>query len=128
MTLQQMMPQTKWSNDDQTTVYIEFSGQWQPHEFTDAQQQLQKLLDEVGHSVSVIVNILEPRPLPMDTLKELSNFLSMSHPNRREVIFIISQSFSKGFHEVLRRLFAGELPDYVHITYTIDEAERLLTR
>ena len=100
------MHETNWASEQQKAIYIEFGGKWQQQEFTDAERTVHQMLSKVGHSVGVVVNITEPRPLTMDLVRQMREFLSLGHPNRGQVILVTPAGYQEGFQEVIRRALA----------------------
>ncbi len=120
------MHETNWASEQQKAIYIEFGGKWQQQEFTDAERTVHQMLSKVGHSVGVVVNITEPRPLTMDLVRQMRELLSLGHPNRGQVILVTPAGYQEGFQEVIRRAFGGSVPDHIRFADSIQQAETLL--
>jgi hypothetical protein len=121
-----MINQATWANDQQTAVYLEFTGAWQPEDFTRAQSDLTAMLSDVGHSVAVVVNIVDPRPISMNVVGEMQHLLNMQHPNRDKIVVVAPAGFRRGLEEIVRRSFGGNLPAHVRFATDLDEADRAL--
>jgi len=120
------MYEANWANNQQTAVYLAFEGAWGPDEFVDAEHALSDMLSEVGHSVSVVVHLAEPQPISMEMVPQIRNFISLEHPNRSQVVMVVTPDYLPGMSELVRRSFGGEVPAYLHFVSTLDEAETLL--
>lgn len=120
------MIEAQWANDQHTTVYLALNGTWQSNEFAIAQQNLHTMLNEVGHSVSVIVHIVEPQPVSMEMVSQLHSLIEMENPNRDQMIIVAINGYLQGVEEVVRRTFNGHYPDYLHFTTDTNQAEQIL--
>ena len=120
------MHEANWTNDQQKAIYLEFGGNWQQQEFTDAERNLHHMLSQVGHSVSVVVNITEPRPLTMDLVRQMRDFLSLGHPNRGKMVLVTPTDYRQGFEEVVRRTFGGTTPAHIRFANDVEQARSLL--
>jgi len=121
-----MMHKTNWANDQQTAVFVEFNGGWEAEDFINATNELRDMLNEVGHAVSVVVNIRDPRPISMSVLGEVRNFLDLDHPNRDQVVFVAPDGFLQGIQNVIIRTFGGNAPIYLHFANDLDKADKVL--
>jgi len=120
------MHETRWLDDEQRTIYIEFAGNWDALEFIETERQLYKLLSKVGHQVAVILNLTEARPLTMDLVRQLRDLLSTDHPNRGEVVLVTLPDYQPAFGEVVRRALGGKLPGYIHLVDELEQVESWL--
>jgi hypothetical protein len=121
-----MMFNTRWANDQQTAVFVEFSGTWEADDFTHAEHELITMLSEVGHGVAVVVNITQPRPISMSVLGEVHSFLTVKHPNRGKMVMVAPDGFLPGLQQVIMRMFGGDTPVHIHFTNTLDHANAVL--
>jgi hypothetical protein len=112
-----------WSDDDHTTVYIEFEGKWQSDELNAAEHRLHDMLSNVGHSVALVVNIPHPRPIPMAVLEGMRRLLDFHHPNRGDVVVVTEPRHLPAFQEVIRRTFGGSLPPHLTLSDNLDTSK-----
>ncbi|MEL6150944.1 MAG: hypothetical protein AAFU54_20815 [Chloroflexota bacterium] len=121
-----MMYEAKWANENHTAVFVEFNGVWEVDDFERAEHDLTTMLSEVGHRVSVVVNITEPRPISMHVLENVRNLITVSHPNRDRVVMVAPDGFLQGMQHVIVRAFGGNAPRHLHFASDLDSAERVL--
>lgn len=122
-----LMYDLAWTNTQQNAAYIVFEGGWQPNEFADAQQDIQNLLNEVGHHVHLVLHLIEPQPISMELVSQIHSLFLLEHPNRAKMVVIAPPHFVSGMKELVRRLFKGAAPAYLHFVSTIEDAEQLLS-
>ncbi|MEM6284175.1 MAG: hypothetical protein AAF787_18430 [Chloroflexota bacterium] len=119
-----MMYKSKWTNDDQTTVVVQFSGVWEVEDFEQAEHDLLTILSEVGHRVIVVVNITDPRPISMHVLENVRNLINVKHPNRDRVVMVAPDRFLQGMQQVIVRAFGGNAPRHLQFASDTDAVER----
>jgi len=115
-----------WDNEQQTAIRMTLEGAWQTNEFPTAEQEVQSMLNEVGHEVTVLIHILNPRPIPMSVVPELQHFLSTEHPNRGHMVLVSMSDFLHGLQEIVRRVCGGKVPAHVAFAHSLEEANALL--
>ncbi|MFZ4816908.1 MAG: hypothetical protein ACOYL5_20395 [Phototrophicaceae bacterium] len=121
-----MMYQTTWANDQQTTVYMALSGDWHADHIVDAHRSVHTMLSEVGHPVSIVVHIQQPRAINTELMTQLRAFIGMDHPNRDKIVIVAPTVYMKGVGEIIRRLFGGEKPTYLIYADDLNHAETAL--
>lgn len=121
-----MMYEAQWANEQQTTVYLAFEGAWQSDEFADAAKNLNEMLSEVGHTVSVVIHLTEPQLISMEMVPQIRNFISIEHPNRDQMILVAPDGFLQGVSEVVRRAFGGVQPPYLHFATSLNDVDEIL--
>ena len=83
----------RWATDAQTAIYISFGGGWQLDEWVDAEHNLKKMLSQVGHGVTVVMHIAEPRTFSMEVIGQIRSIVNMKHtPTDRKLLswFLLS--------------------------------------
>lgn len=123
-----MMYEAMWANEQQTAVYLTFGGTWQEDDLLLAERDLKNLLSEVGHPVSVVLHIAEPRPISMQLMDNVRDLLKLDHPNRDKMVLVAPSGYLNGVQEVIRRIFGGTFPDYMRFAPSIADAEVALSR
>jgi hypothetical protein len=117
--------QVEWDNDDKTVVRWDVSGVWTWTEFYTAQDESNRLIRSVDHTVDIIGNLLGSAGLPANTLTAYRQGLKRSAANRGVIVFVVSSTFLKAMVATFRRI-NKPLANKVLAASTVEEARALL--
>lgn len=112
-----------WISEQQEAIYVTFEGKWQPDEFFDLNHDVHQMLDQVSHAASIVIHITQPRPISMEMITQIRNFLSLEHPNRNQFLIIAPETYLAGVTEIIRRSFGGEVPPYIYFSARLQDMQ-----
>jgi hypothetical protein len=121
-----MVYETRWANKHKSVISLEFDGIWMLENMMRAERDLQNMMSEVGHTVSIIFHMIELRPIPMEMLSHFRSLIEMDYPNRDRVIVVVPEQYLDGMSDLVGRIFGGQIPHYVQVTSRFDQANAML--
>lgn len=116
-----MAIETRWLNDEKTTIMRTFSGVWTWEEFDASQHEVIDMLRSVTHNVHQLLDFTQSSHLPANVLTQLRNSGKDMPTNRGKSIVAINQSFYKQMYGILNRIFPA-ITERVVVVGTLDEA------
>lgn len=116
-----MAIETRWLNDDKTTIMRTFSGVWTWEEFAESQNEVIDMLHSVTHNVHQVLDFTPSSHLPANVLTQLRSSGKDMPANRGKSIVAINQSFYKQMYGILNRIFPA-ITERVVVVDTLDEA------
>lgn len=121
-----------WHDEDQTLLYITFTGDWGMREFSRAIETIYVMLDEVDHPVDLIINMIDstasmPRLFAQISVREMEHLNTRVHANQRQVVIAGGSLFLRTIFNVMRKS-APRLINHVVYADKLEEARSIIHR
>lgn len=117
-----MTMHTHWMDHTQQNIQLVIHGRWKPDDLVAEVEQVRQMMSSVGHRVTVILNLVQSGPFPIDSARSIRSLVEMDHPNRGKIVILGTDVYLEGITDIIQRIFAGNIPDYVQITASPQEA------
>jgi hypothetical protein len=118
----------RWNNDDKTVLSFIYEGKWELNDFYQALQNGNALLDEVTHSVALVMDVQGSRMIPNGFMGALSNISKKLHPNSGVLIMVGVNAFARAFIATYRKIYPeknGDRP--IHFAANYGEVQNMVT-
>lgn len=118
-----------WKDQEKTMLAFLFEGTWNLNDFYQANQKSNSLLDEVTHSVTLVMDVQGSKMIPNGFMGALSNASRKIHPNTGIVVMVGVNAFARAFISLYRKIYPekeGEKSIYFAANY--DEAQSIVNR
>ncbi|MFQ3568467.1 MAG: hypothetical protein SNJ59_15875 [Aggregatilineales bacterium] len=115
----------KWINGKQTVCKLEFPAVWTWSEVSEAQKQLEAMIDQVSHDCAALFVLPSNTKLPMNILSNGLRILNNSHPRIKLFVLVTSNAVVRTIAEMTHKL-SHDLREHFYITDTIEQAREAL--
>lgn len=118
-----------WKTEAKMVLVFAFEGRWDVNDFFCATEQGNVLLDEVTHSVDMLLDVQNSRSLPSDFMNAIRNVTRKAHPNTGIMVMVGINTFARAFISLYRKAYprkAGEKTIYYASNY--DEVQAIIDR
>ncbi len=116
-----------WNNDDKTVLSFIYEGKWDLNDFYQALHNGNILLDEVAHSVALVMDVQGSRMIPNGFMGALSNISKKLHPNTGVLIMVGVNAFARAFIATYRKIYPEKNGDRsIHFAADYDEVQNMV--
>lgn len=101
-----------WSNLEQTALVIRYKKPWTWAEFDTARNDMLILLNEISHSVMLILDVREAGLPPDGAFRRFKEVSDINHPNVGKLLFVAPRyitQFIKSLTRVLMTVYPNNL-------------------
>ncbi len=117
-----------WKNEEKTILSFIYEGKWELNDFYQALQKGNALLDEVTHSVALVMDVQGSRMIPNGFIGALSNISKKLHPNTGVLIMVGVNAFARAFIATYRKIYPEKNGDKsIHFAVNYDEVQDIIT-
>lgn len=120
-----MAVEVRWLNPEKTVILFVYIHPWSWDDLADAREQRDRLMNEVEHPVTVIIDLSASRQLPPNIFAGIRRVWEKKHAKSGKIILVGANPLIRSASDVLMRLTPGMLP-HVRMTKTLEEAYELL--
>lgn len=117
----------RWQNEAKTILAFMYEGNWDIHDFYQATDQGNILLDEATNPVVLVLDVQGSRMIPLGFMGALKNMSMKSHPKAGMVVMVGVNLFARAFVNTFRKVYpekSGERHIYFAANY--DEVQTIM--
>ncbi len=116
-----------WDNNTQTTIRMEFVGEWTWDEVHRALAKNVEMLDSVDHSVNAIVDLSKSMGAPTLVLTQLRSIVQNRHPRSNMTVLVGANDMLMTFWKIFLQAY-GRITRSNRYSYakTVAEARDLI--
>ncbi len=114
--------QVEWKNETQTTITFVLSGRWTLEEFYTANQRANQMVEQVFHTVHIILDVQDSKTMPDGFMNAISNVSRKAPANMGILVMVGINSFARTFIKIYRKVYPRKPGERV-IQYAGNEDE-----
>ncbi len=118
-----------WKTEAKRVLVFVFQGHWDVNDFYFATEQGNVLLDEVTHSVDMLLDVQNSRSLPSDFMNAIRNVTRKAHPNTGIMVMVGINTFARAFISLYRKVYPKKATEKtIYYAGNYAEAQAIIDR
>ncbi len=114
----------QWDNEDKTVLYQVIEGHWSWNDVYPILEQINSMMEEIDHKVTLIINMQNSSMIPKGTLLNIVKLRVETHPNVNRVIMVGARNFVQLLYNTLSRLYGQRGYSFTMVA-TLEEARTM---